>query len=90
MKRISDRSSLHLLCLSVERGKYAFLACAILACRSITVSDFVCILACFLTWFVFDSRCKQSRLHCKQLCEVPVRINSPYTPFLYEVHCPGL
>ena len=67
MKCVCDRSSLHLLCLSVESGKHAFPACAILARHSSTVSDFVCILACFLMWFVFTSQCKQSRLYCQQL-----------------------
>ena len=67
MKFVSDISSLDLLCIGVKSGKCAFLACAILACHSSTFSDFACILACFLKWFVFTSQCKQRRLDCKQL-----------------------
>ena len=90
MKRFSDISSLHLLCFSVKSGKCAFLACAILACHSSTVSDFACSLACFLTGLYLLLNVNSVDLTVNSWCEVPVRINSPYTPFLYEVLCPGL
>ena len=76
--------------LSVKSGKCAFLACAILACHSSTVSDFACILACFFTGLYLLLNVNSVDLTVNSLCEVPVRINSPYTPFLYEVLCPGL
>ena len=59
MKCVFDISYLYLFCSSVKSGKCAFLAYAILAHHSSTVSDFVCIVACFFTWFVFTSQSKQ-------------------------------